>query len=334
VIPASSGCELGGSAIVEHFRDNGGGSYTLRITVRPDAWEQGFRMFIGLRGEELQVSHTTDATFVSIDGNVASFTLLPLTPSVADLQFGFNVDGIEPDLQSMTCRPPEIIESPPPPPPPLELEPFVIAPSADNLEVMDMDVSEIPLLPSPAPISDHSPGRRRKGKGISSRTIFLLAGVVVVALAIGYSMWSQRSETSGPMRMVQMKNGMHGAGDISPPQAADDIELESQVDDGGDDEEAPPRPRLRTSLLKSTTGTKKKWTLTIDFDGAVHKLTLPMSSASTAEGLREAIAQLCTDELGEDAVPAEWLDGDFGLMVVQFLDQEDELVTLQDEEDF
>ena len=71
------------------------------------------------------------------------------------------------------------------------------------------------------------------------------------------------------------------------------------------------------------------WTVLIVLNGKEVELELPHHVASSADDLRHALSELASEALGPRTVPAEWIDGDLRTMRVQYVDADEQPLTMK-----
>jgi len=73
------------------------------------------------------------------------------------------------------------------------------------------------------------------------------------------------------------------------------------------------------------------WSVLMDVSGQEFDIPLPRSIASDAEELKQALAELANEVLGETAVPSSWMRDDFRTMIVQYTDSKGRQAKVHDE---
>ena len=87
----------------------------------------------------------------------------------------------------------------------------------------------------------------------------------------------------------------------------------------------------RTNGLPEAPDDDGSWSVLLDVSGQEFDIPLPHSIASDAEELKQALAELANEVLGETSVPASWMRDDFTTMVVQYTDSKGRQVKVCDD---
>jgi len=93
------------------------------------------------------------------------------------------------------------------------------------------------------------------------------------------------------------------------------------------------QPKLRKLPESSPASGKKKWKVTVDLGGNPWSVAVAKGTASSVSEVKQLICEACVANIGTGNLPAEWVAGRLDSMEVNFLDKEDELVTLTDSQD-
>lgn len=310
-VEADAACQAGGIAVVEHAT-HVSEMQTLRINVSPKyMWPTGFGYVVRLKGLNLRVSHIDGAVHAEhfsegaeID-EVQSHVFLP-QPSHAN--FGFNVEGVDVILVSLSCR---CALSLPPYPCPLGTYPvrgsiltnqygliaFASVPSLFILRhrLMSPPPSPPVLLSPPPPEPPVVETRASFGlRSFSSR-----ASVGFLALLIVF------------LILQRVKKACCGSGNGKRryPSSAIDNMSGGAEDEGG------------------------SWSVRLDLAGQSFDIPLPHSVASNAVELKQALAELACEVLGAEAVPASWMRDEFSTMRVTYEERSGRQVTMHDDTD-
>lgn len=307
----ATACASGGMAVVQRRVRGQGEQETLHIVVSPSHWwPTGYVYVIGIRGLNLNVWKPvraivlhdwvcTAASRAFHTPHVAIFVLCAMrvqvgaallpheqqnfdemavhhftfSPEPAHPNFGFNVDGVDVFLDSLTCSLPDA-----PPSPPLYSPP--------------------PPAPSPPVGLQMTFGVRSLSSRLAVSIITMLAVARLAAIV-----WHSRHVRACRRALC---GGDGGRAVISA------------TDSGA---------RGETGMAAGDDGC---WAVLFDVNGREVELSLPLTVATNTSELREALADLAGEALGSKVMPTAWASGDLRTMRVQYVDADEQPLTLRD----